>query len=339
MRARTCATLLALLLLAWPAAAQEQRGSIEGVVRDTSGAVLPGVSVTITGGSGVKLDATSGPDGVYRFPSLQPGTYTVSASLTGFKASTVPDVRVQLGDIKKVDFALALGGVTENVQVTAEAPLVDVKQSSRGSTITAERVELIPHDRNFTSLVTQAPGANNEPKSGGIMIDGSAAAENRYVIDGIETTDMVHGKSGKNLVADFVEEVQVRSSGYPAEFGGSTGGVINVLTKSGSNDFHGNALTYWQGDRVQGGPNQSLRLTLTDNTKAEYQTYAKDKYNRYEPGGQIGGPILQNRAWFFAAYQPASTRTERTVTAGAPGQTGTSGNPKANPSTTIQKEL
>jgi carboxypeptidase family protein/TonB-dependent receptor-like protein len=338
MRLRTLAALLAVVLLAWPAAAQEQRGSIEGVVKDASGAVLPGVTVTLTGGSGIKLDAVSEADGLYRFPSLQPGTYTVMANLQGFNPGKVSDIIVQLGQIKKVDFSLAVAGVAETVQVTAESPLVDVKQGSHTTNISAERVQLIPHNRDFTSLVTQAPGANNEPKSGGIMIDGSAAAENRYIIDGIETTDLVHGQSGKNLISDFVEEVQVKSSGYSAEFGGSTGGVINVLTKSGSNEFHGSALTYWQGDKVQGAPNQSLRLLLTDNTKAEYQTYGKDQFNRYEPGAQIGGPIFQNRAWFFGAYQPASTKTTRTVAAGTDGQVGTSGNPKGTPSVTVRKE-
>ena len=338
MHLRSFAALLAVMLLSWPAAAQEQRGSIEGFVKDTSGAVLPGVTVTLTGGAGAKLDTVSGSDGLYRFPSLQPGTYTVTATLAGFNTGKVADVLVELGQIKKVDFALAVQGVSETVQVTAESPLVDVKQSARATNISAERVQMIPHNRDFTSLVTQAPGANSEPKSGGIMIDGSAAAENRYIIDGIETTDMVHGRSGKNVLTDFIEEVQVKSSGYPAEFGGSTGGVINVLTKSGSNDFHGSALTYWQGDRLQGAPNKSLRLTLTDNTKAEYQTYGKDKFNRYEPGLQLGGPILQNRAWFFGAYQPARTKTTRTVVAGNPGDSGTSGNPKATPSTTVQRE-
>jgi hypothetical protein len=338
MRLRTLAALLAAVLLAWPASAQEQRGSIEGIVKDTSGAVLPGVTVTLQSNMGVKLDAISDGSGVYRFPSLLPGTYTVTANLQGFGPGKVSDVLVALGQVKKVDFALALAGVTETVQVTVESPLVDVKQSARATNIRAEQVELLPHNRDFTSLATQAPGSNIEPKSGGLMIDGAAAAENRYIIDGMETTDLIHGQSGKNVLADFVEEVQVKSSGYPAEYGGSTGGVINVLTKSGSNEFHGNALTYWQGSKVQGAPIPTLRLALADNTKAEYQRYAKDDTNRYEPGAAIGGPIFRNRMWFFGAYQPAYTKIQRPVTSGTAGQTGTSGNPNATPSNTTQKQ-
>src|SRR6185436_3156846 len=139
--------------------------------------------------------------------------------------------------------------------------------------------------------------------------------ENRYVVDGIETTDIVGGLSGKNLLADFVEEVQVKSTGYPAEFGGSTGGVINVITKSGSNKFNGNVLAFYQGDKTTGHNNQTLRAVTGDPTRAEYHTYPEDKNDRFEPGGSLGGPIWQNRMWFFGAYQPATTTIKRHVDA------------------------
>src|SRR5262249_16581520 len=148
--------------------------------------------------------------------------------------------------------------------------------------IRAEQVEMLPHNRDFTSLVVQAPGVNNETKSAGIMIDGAAAAENRYVVDGIETTDIIGGVSGKNVLADFVEEVQVKSTGYPAEFGGSTGGVINVLTKSGTNNMNGSLYGYYQGSRLAGASNQSLRAVFGVPTQAEYHTYPKDKNDRFE---------------------------------------------------------
>src|SRR5262249_55072602 len=151
----------------WPASAQEQRGSIEGVVKDTSGAVLPGVTVEAhSAGSGV-LTAVSDESGNYRFPSLLPGTYEVSATLSGFATGKVGDIEIKLGSIKKVDFAMQLAGVTEQVNVTAESPLVDVKTSGRSTNIRAEQVNLLPHNRDFTSLVTQAAGANNETKSAG----------------------------------------------------------------------------------------------------------------------------------------------------------------------------
>jgi hypothetical protein len=329
MRARTFAALMVALLFALPAAAQEQRGSIEGVVRDSSGAVLPGVTVEARTNTGVVLTSTTDSEGTYRFPSVAPGTYEVTATLQGFAPKKQGNVDVGLGQIKKVDVALGLQGVAENVQVTAESPLVDVKQSARQTNITREQIALLPKGRDFTSLVTQAPGANNESKLGGISIDGASAGENRYVIDGIETTNLQSGLSGKNVIADFVEEVQVKSSGYTAEFGGATGGVINVITKSGTNDWHGNVLFNYQGDKLSGGTvpaagqalsgqlvgtgTPTLRLSLTDATKAEYVTYPKDNETRIEPGFSLGGPIMSNRAWFFGAYQPALTTTSRDV--------------------------
>jgi hypothetical protein len=164
------------------------------------------------------------------------------------------------------------------------------------------------------------------------MIDGASASENRYVIDGIETTELVHGTSGKNVIADFVEEVQVKSSGYTAEYGGSTGGVINVITKSGTNSLSGNLLYSWLGDKSTGQPNETLRLKLADATQAEYWRFPKDPNNRNEPGGSIGGPILRNKAWFFGAYQPTFVNTSRTVSAA------TSGNPSATPASKTNKQ-
>src|SRR5215208_2278236 len=305
MRARTLAALMAVLLFASPVAAQEQRGAIEGVVKDSSGAVLPGVTVEARTSTGVVLTGTTDSEGVYRFPSVAPGTYEITATLQGFTPKKQGNVDVGLGQIKKVDVALGLQGVAESVQVTAESPLVDVRQSARQTNIAREQIELLPKGRDFTTLVTQAPGANNETKLGGISIDGASAGENRYVIDGIETTDLQNGTSGKNVIADFVEEVQVKSSGYTAEYGGATGGVINVITKSGTNNMHGNLLFNYQGDKLSQGTipaagqlttgqligtgSPTLRLSLTDATKAEYVTYPKDKEDRIEPGFAVGG--------------------------------------------------
>ena len=139
MRARTLAALMVALLFAWPAAAQEQRGSIEGVVKDSSGAVLPGVTVEARTNTGVVLTATTDAEGVYRFPSVAPGNYEVSATLTGFTSRKQANVIVGLGQIKKVDLALGLAGVSESVQVTAESPLVDVKQSARQTGLIVRR--------------------------------------------------------------------------------------------------------------------------------------------------------------------------------------------------------
>ena len=313
MFSRPFAILLTIVALAAPAFAQEQRGSIEGVVKDSSGAVLPGATVEATSNVGAMVSTVTDAEGTYRFPALAPGNYKITANLQGFVAREVVDVRVGLGQIKKVDFSLPLSGVTETVQVTAETPLVDVRNSARQTNIRAEQVELLPHGRDFTTMVTQAPGANQESKLGGISIDGASAGENRYIIDGMETTDLRTGLSGTNLIADFVEEVQVKSSGYTAEYGGALGGVINAVTKSGTNNWDGFGVYNFQGSSTEGSRRPTLRQSLTNSDVAEYITYPEDSETRNEPGFGVGGPIKRDRVWFFGAYLPAVTSTDRTV--------------------------
>ena len=326
MRFRNIALAFLMLALAMPAFAQEQRASIEGVVRDATGAVMPGVTVEVKNEStGVVVSAVTDANGVYRFPSLASGIWDVTATLAGFNTASTPDVPLSLGQIKKVDFTLAVAGVAESVQVTAESPLVDVRQSARSTSIRNEQIDLLPRGRDFSTLVTQAPGANNEStKLGGLSIDGASAGENRFIIDGIETTNLNTGVQGKNVIADFVEEIQVKSSGYTAEYGGATGGVINVVTKSGSNNLRGNALFNWMSDSLESSNRPVLRRGVLDNSKAEYQTYPEDSYNRFEPGVALGGPIVRDKMWFFGAYQPALTTTTRTV------DKQTSGNPNSS---------
>ena len=332
MSLRPFAVLSLVLALAAPSWAQEQRGTLEGVVRDSSGLVLPGATVEAKNDmTTVVVTSVTDEQGVFRFPSVPPGTYTVTVSLQGFQARTASEVRVGLGQVKKVDFSMPLSGVTESVQVTAETPLVDVRSTSRQANIRAEQVELLPKGRDFTTLVTQAPGANQESKLGGLSIDGASAGENRYIIDGIETTNLRNGTSGANLIADFVEEVQVKSSGYTAEYGGATGGVINAVTKSGTNDWHGSLLFNFQSSDLAGARRPTLRQNLVNSDIAEYISYPKDEESHMEPGFTIGGPIARNRAWFFAAYLPVIETVTRSV------DPSTAGNPAASSTSVEQK--
>lgn len=311
MRVRIFA-LLAALLLAVPATAQEQTGTIEGIVKDSTGAVIPGVTVEAKSPAGTRSTVTDG-EGVYRFPALPPGRYEVVATLQGFRPATVSNLDLRLGQILKTDLALSLQGVTETVQVSAERPIIDVKQSERATSISNEQIELLPKGRDYTSLIIRAPGVNVEDKLGGLSVDGASAGENRWIIDGIETTNLESGLASKQVIIDFIDEVQVKSSGYAAEFGGALGGVVNVITKSGTNDWDGYALFNFEGDALAGSRRPSLRLNPTDTSKAEYITYDDDSRTRMEPGFGLGGPIMRDRAWFFAGYQPALTTVERTV--------------------------
>ena len=263
MRLRTFAALLAITLLAWPVAAQEQRGSIEGVVKDTSGRVLPGVTVEAkSGGSGVLIDDIERrrqlpvPVGAARHLRNQHDPRRVQAGQGRRRRS---EARL---DQEVSSSACSSRRVTEAVTVTAESPIVDTKSSGKSTNIRAEQVSLLPHAATSRRSSRRRRASTTRAKSAGVMIDGASAAENRYVIDGIETTDIIGGLSGKNLLADFVEEVQVKSTGYPAEFGGSTGGVINVLTKSGSNSCTAACSIYFQGSSTTGENNQTLRAVL-----------------------------------------------------------------------------
>ncbi len=314
MRVRNLGALLAALLFALPAAAQETRGAIDGLVKDAQGAAIPGATVEATSGGGLTVSATTDTTGHYRFPSLPPGKYTVTATMPGFSSAKVQDVRLALGQLLSVGLTLTVGGVTETIEVTVEAPLIEVKQSARFANLRDEALTKVPRGRDFTSIATQAPGANNEnAKLGGLSIDGASGGENRYIIDGAETTDIQTGVSGKRLITDFIEEVQVKSSGYTAEYGGATGGVINVLTKSGTNSFRGDVSFQYSSDKLDSDNRPTLRLSPTNSDVAEYVTYDEDEYNRLEPGFSLSGPLKKDKVWFFVGYNPSYRPLTRTA--------------------------
>ena len=254
--------------------------------------------------------------GAYRFPALTPGRYAVVANLTGFQPSKVEDVQLQLGQILKVNFALQIAGVSEAVQVTAESPLIDVKQNAASASIQKDIIDLIPKGRDFTNVVTTAPGTNNETRGGGVNIDGSSGSENRFIVDGQDTTNVRNGTATRGgILLDFVQEVQVKSSGYNAEFRAATGGVISAITRSGTNAFHGEVGTYYTDNvRLRGAIRQSSRLDPLNPLIAQYTTTARDPGQVIEPILTLSGPILTDRLWFFAGYVPQLEKNERTVT-------------------------
>jgi hypothetical protein len=342
MRLRLAAGFVtgSVLLCAAAGTAQEQTGRAEGTVRDQQSGVLAGATVQARNlNVGSVTEVTTDQSGAFRFVALGPGMYDVTASLSGFRPMRFVGVEILLGQVKRLDFALAVGGLQEQVSVTAESPLVDVKRSARAVSLRQEQLTYLPRGLDFTSVVPLVSGANNEQKLGGLSIDGSSAAENRFFIDGIDTTNAMVGLPGQQLNVDNVEELQIKSSGYSAEYGGSTGGVINVLTKSGTNDWHGDLRFYFKGDWLDAGRRLTLRRNPQVSTQAEYITYPEDPYNAIEPGGSIGGPIKTNRAWFFFAYQPYVQHTERTVTFTLDGSTGTFGQDVTRQSLTASQTL
>ena len=161
---RTLCVAMTLVLLGMPAAAQEQRGSIEGIVKDSSGGLMPGVTVEATSPTLVGIATAITDDrGVYRFPALRPGVYVLQAQLQGFRLVRVENIELQLGQTLKIDLALTVASVTEVVQVTAESPIIDVKQNSAVATFNNEVIERIPKGRDFTDLIRAAPGFSAVP--------------------------------------------------------------------------------------------------------------------------------------------------------------------------------
>ena len=311
MRTRLSALIAVMLAVASLAAAQgTTTGTLSGKVADSSGGVLPGVTVTLSGPSlqGVRSTVTDD-QGFYRFRNIPPGPdYTVSATLSGFEDASQSAIRVFLGQEGAVNLSLSPGNVTEAVMVTATSPIVDVRQTTTGVNITSQQFETLPTARNFQQLTTMAPsvtlemGDHDRRFENSPTVGAGSAPENNYIIDGLSVTDPRYGTSGANLTMNFVQEVQVMTGGYQAEFGRSTGGVFNVITKSGSNAFHGDVFNYYRNRELDAG-----RRRCGAQNK-ELVTFANQS-DSYDFGGSLGGPIVRDKLWFFGAIDPTRSTT------------------------------
>jgi hypothetical protein len=315
---------IAIALALWlssvvQSAAQDQSGGIQGTVRDASSAVLPGVTVEATGPAmpGVAT-AISDDRGLYRFPALRPGVYVLTASLSGFTPVRIPEVVVRLGAEFRIDIKLELATLTESVTVTGEAPVVDVRQAAAISTISEQTLELLPaRGRDFTDSISNLAGVQVNDQ-GLIGIDGASSLENNYIVDGLKTNAILTGENSQPVRMDFVEEIQVKSSGYAAEHGASMGGVINIVTKSGGDQFRGMAATYFEDPnfRWNGDYRPETRFSPIDNRTPETFIPLDDKNTSspaYEWLGDFGGPIMRQRHWFYLSESVSHEPRERTV--------------------------
>jgi Carboxypeptidase regulatory-like domain/TonB dependent receptor-like, beta-barrel len=307
------------LFLSWNAlAAQEPVGKIIGTVTEEDGSPLPGVSVVATSPSLIgQATSTTDGKGVYRLLSLPAGTYKITFSLPGFKSVVQEAVGLAIEKTLVINVQMAPGKLEEEVTVVGNAPLIDVKSTTQGMTLNKTEFSKLPRGRNYDSLITVIPGVSNEASSGGTSVDGASGLENMYYMDGMNTSDLLLGNLEQQAAFEFMEEVQVKSSGYQAEFGGSLGGVVNVITRSGGNEFHGEAIGYYEGSALTGKERDTLRLNPFNQDIAEYvnyqDLYGKDKINRFEGGFSLGGRILKDRIWFFGAVLPVFRNTTRTV--------------------------
>lgn len=323
---RSTVSMFALILcFSIAAMAQELTGTIEGTVTDPNGAVVPGVELTITSRAtaGFRRTATTDQNGFYRVQQVPPGNYTVATTAaSGFGSATNNNVLVVLGRSTPVNFTLAAGGQSVTVDVAADALAIDTTGTKIQTNITQKTAELLPKGTNFTSLLQIAPAVRVEPRGGGFQIDGASGSENTFVIDGQEVSNFRTGtlNTNNNVPFQFVQEVQVKSSGFEAEFGGATGGVINVVTRGGGNEFRGEGGIEFSTARLNGNPRPFLNLTTfrsagatTNTVLPEYIPVDKDSGTNFYPFFSLGGPIMKDKLWFFASYAPQFINFQRTV--------------------------
>ena len=298
--------LLGLLLLgAGTASAQERFGGLTGTVTDSSSLPVPGATVTATNNqSGKVFSAVTSSDGQFLLPDLDPGRYKVVVELTGFQKAQDDNVLILLG--RNIEFSpkLALGSVSEVVNVTGTTPQIDVKSTTVAHNVTAEEFDRIPKARSFQGLALTAPSVNSGEIEGGFQVNGASGAENSFTVDGVVTTSLINGKSRQDTVFEYLQEVQVKTAGIEAEFGGALGGVISAVTKSGGNTFRGEAHYFIDGSPVSAGPVNRLVLSPVDDRTVSYVQDVKQKNQRNEFGGSIGGPILKNKMFFFGSVSP-----------------------------------
>jgi Carboxypeptidase regulatory-like domain/TonB dependent receptor-like, beta-barrel len=307
-----------LALVAASLFAQTPTGKLFGTVTDDQGAPLPGVTVEATSPKLVgKAAAVTDENGAYRLFALTPGLYRVTFALQGFKTVARDGIIVEIEQSIKLNVALEAGAIEEQVTVVGQSPLIDVKSTVKGMTLTREVFSALPRGRDFDSPVNAIPGVQNEPMLSGISVDGASGAENMFYVDGTDITNLYNGVRGQNVAFEFVDEVQVKASGYQAEYGGSLGGVVNVITRQGGNAFHGDVIAYYSGSGLNGKERDTLRLNPYDISVAEYvnyqDLYGKDDVDRLEAGFDLGGYILRDRLWFFTSFLPVYQQTTRHV--------------------------
>ena len=303
--------LLAILAIATlPVSAQELAGGLTGVVTDTSKAAVPGATITVTNKqTGAVRTAVSRGDGTYRFPDLSPGRYSVTIELQGFQKVSANDAIVLLGKNLTIDAELKPGALTEVVNVTAnEEKQIDLKSVTLAHNVTAEELDRIPKARSFQGIALVAPGVNSGDIEGGFQVHGASGAENAFLVDGVPTNSLVDGRSRQNTVFEYLQEVQVKTSGINAEYGGALGGVISAVTKSGGNTVHGEGHYYYIGNGLSAAPVQRLQLSPVDNQTVFHLQDEKQKDNRTEFGASIGGPIVKNKLFYFGSVSPRLVR-------------------------------
>jgi hypothetical protein len=296
---------LALLLVALsgaPAFAQTT-GQIQGVVTDQTGAVVPNAAVTASGERLISPQSVTADDqGRFRFFNLPPGNYTVRVEAGGFQPREMTNVSVTLDRTTTLEPQLSVAVAGEKVDVTtSDSAPIDTTTTEVSTEVNAELLARLPTTRTLQSVFSIAPSvtgsglvdANGRETAPAVM--GSSGPENNYILDGVSTTDPAYGTQGANIAFDFIQEVQVKTAAFSAEYGQSTGGIINAITKSGGDEFHGDVFYYFTPSAFVADAKDSAIPVLAA---------IPNGFSESDFGFDIGGPVLKEKLWFFAAFNP-----------------------------------
>jgi outer membrane receptor protein involved in Fe transport len=276
-------------------------GTINGTVTDPSGAAVGGVRVTaLNQGTGLQRGAETTDGGLFSLPRLPVGVYSLTMEKQGFKTAKRENVTVNVGSILTLDITLEVGGVTETVTVTGDVGAVETARSQTSTVVNDKLIRDLPiNGRNFLDFTTLTPGVVRDPRGGDLSFGGQRGTVNSFLIDGADSNNLFFGQStGRQGVRnpyavsqDAVQEFQVNTNGFAAEIGRAAGGVVNVITKSGTNELHGTGFFFYRDTNLNA--NNAIN-------KANGRPRAPYKFRQF--GGNVGGPIVRNKAFFFFNY-------------------------------------
>lgn len=321
------AMLVVVICLATAALAQRTTGTIEGTVTDANGAVVPGVSVTVTGVTvGLNRIVQSDTQGVFRLQQIPAGTYKIStAAISGFAATVIDNITVTIENVTVTNIKLGVGSTAESVVVTSDqlGVNIDTTDSKVQTNITAKLIEQLPKGMSFASVLRASPATRQESLSGGFQVDGASGSENTFVVDGLSVENFRTGTLNgvNNLPTSLVSEIQIKTGGFEAEHGGASGGVVSVQTKSGSDAFHGDFSAAFDASALQPRPRAALSRFVSSNASAAaiaanpdyiYMLRAqRDQFLNMYPTATFSGPLVKSRLWFLGTYSPQIFRTTR----------------------------
>ena len=307
---RVLARLLVLALVgifAFPALSDAQitRGAISGTVRDATGAVVPGASVTVTNmDTNISRSAVTDAQGFFRVPALEPGRYQVKAELSGFSTVEYKDVRLVSASEVTINPELKVAGVGEAITVVGRAEGIELNKTSAtvGTTTMARQVVELPLSgtRDINNLIATSPNVNRTSGQGTFSANGQRSRNNNYMIDGSDNNDISVTIATTQVVPESVAEFQVQTNAYSVEFGRNSGAQVNVITKSGTNRFHGAAWDYYRTSDLYSFTNVQKTQGLTE----------QPGFESHQAGASLGGPIIKDKTFFFALYQYDGRRPE-----------------------------